>query len=200
MEDLDHFADYREGPPQVTPPVIDIPAELVLKLAIGMEEPVEVAKQHGITPEQFAALCAWDPFMVQVNAKKAELKQQGFTFRLQNAMYAEEIGKKLFLAAMGSDTTIPQLLEAYKTTTKFADLEPKPSAAVQAGPGFSITINLAPPQKETHREPVVIEQGASAPGPVQENPQQVPRAAGELGPVEPGRASGLQPGLPARAG
>ena len=152
-EDLSHFADYEDPDSlasQVTPwittpapPITDVPAELILHLAMGLEEPADIAARHGFSPDQFEALCQWEPFLVQIEAKKAQLKQEGWTFRVKNAFYAEEIGEKLYLHAMSDQATFPQLLDAYKTTARLADLEPKGSTSA-GGDKFSVTLNLGP--------------------------------------------------------
>lgn len=149
MDDLEPFAEYEEGPPaptHLTPPSLtNVPPELVLKLAMGMEEPVLVAKAHGLTEEQFAALTQWEPFQVQVASKRSELKQAGFTFRMHSAFVAEELLKEMYLRLKDPLATTPQVMEGVKIASKLGGLEPR--EAVAEGPRAqlpSITINLGP--------------------------------------------------------
>lgn len=158
-DDLSHFADYEETPalvPQVHPKFLDVPAEMVLKIAGGMDDPLDIAKSYGFSAEEFGALCQWEPFQLQVKAKKSELAAGGYTFRVQNAFYAEEVGKKLFMRTHDPELSTTQLLDAYRTFTKFADLEPRPNQPTQTGPAFSININLAQPAAKT----ITVENGA----------------------------------------
>jgi hypothetical protein len=121
-----------------------------------MDEPLDVAKSYGFTEEEFNALCQWEPFQLQIKLKKSELAAGGYTFKVQNAYYAEEVGKKLFMRTHDPELSTGQLLDAYRTFTKFADLEPRPTQTQQAGPGFSININLAQPPTKT----ITVENGA----------------------------------------
>lgn len=120
---------------------INVPAEMVLQLAAGMEEPFAVAERFGFSQEQFAQLAQWEPFRLQVEQKRAELKQSGATFRMTMAWMAEDLGKDIYVIAKSNEVTLPQKLDTFKTFSKLADLEPKPnSQSVAAGSGFQINI------------------------------------------------------------
>jgi hypothetical protein len=130
--------------------VLEVPAPMLVELACGMEDSLTIANRYGYTTEEFGALAQWEPFRRQLEAKKSELSQSGYTFRLQNAFFAEDVGKDLYVLAKGNDIPFSQKLEAYKTFVKFADLEPKNQQSVAQGSGFSVVINFAPPAAQSN--------------------------------------------------
>ena len=119
---------------------LDVKAEMVMEIACGMEDPLVIARRYGLTDVEFGALCQWPEFNRQVEAKKTELKASGHTFRLMAGWMAEDLAKDLYRQAKGTDATLPQKHEVFKTMAKLADYEPKQSAQVASGPGFSIQI------------------------------------------------------------
>ena len=125
--------------------VLDVPAEMVMEIAAGMEEPFAIAFRYGFTYEQFTELCQWAPFNQQVAAKQVELKTSGHTFRLMNGWMAEDLARSLYLKAKANDASLSQVHEVYKTMSKLADYEPKSSVLPQQSTGFSISINFSKP-------------------------------------------------------
>lgn len=119
---------------------LDVKSEMVMEIACGMEDPLVIARRYGLTDVEFGALCQWPEFNRQVEAKKTELKASGHTFRLMAGWMAEDLAKDLYRQAKGTDATLPQKHEVFKTMAKLADYEPKQSAGAVAGPGFSIQI------------------------------------------------------------
>lgn len=136
--------EHRVIPPPAAQ-TIEVPAEMLLQIATGMEDEFEVASRFGFDSDRYTRLKAWAPFQQQVEMRRAELKSQGVTFRMQMAFMAEDLGKDVYRIAKSNDATLLQKLESFRTFTKLADLEPKASVAAQQGPAFSITINLSPP-------------------------------------------------------
>lgn len=132
------------------PPVVDIPPELIMGIAMGMEEPKDLAYRHGIVGEQWEQLCKWKPFLDAVAKQRAELEANGFTFRLKAKLLTEDVFDEAYKIAKSNETTLMQKIEFVKLGAKLADMEPKQSAQVAAGPGFSISINFSgtPPEKK----------------------------------------------------
>jgi hypothetical protein len=122
-----------------TPKIHEVPAEMVLEIACGMERPLDIAHRYGYSDQEFDTLTQWPEFGRQVEAKKLELKTSGHTFRLMTGWMAEDLAKDLYRKAKGNDATLPQVHDVFKTMAKLADLEPKQVAAA-AGTGFSIQI------------------------------------------------------------
>ena len=120
---------------------------MLLQLATGMEDEFEVANRFGFSAERYTVLKEWAPFKAQLEAKRAELKQSGVTFRIQAQFMAEDLARDVYKSAKSAESTFVQKLEALRTFTKLGDLEPKANAIQATGPAFSIQINLTPPQK-----------------------------------------------------
>lgn len=128
---------------------LNVRAEMVMEIACGMEEPLVIARRYGFTDVEFGALCQWPEFNRQVEAKRAELKASGHTFRLMAGWMAEDLAKELYRQAKSNDATLPQKHDVFKTMARLADYEPKQSAVAQAGPGFSIQIVFGDKNKAT---------------------------------------------------
>lgn len=130
-------------------PALDVPQELILTIAMGMEDPKEVASRYGFEGLKWEKLQTWKPFTDAVAAKKAELETSGITFKIKAKALTEDVFEDAYRIARGNDASLLQKLEFVKLGAKLGDMEPKTNTQVQAGPGFSITINLSPPKQET---------------------------------------------------
>jgi hypothetical protein len=126
--------------PEQARTALDVPAQMVMEIACGMEEPLVVARRYGFTDVEFGALCAWAPFNQQVDAKRAELKASGHTFRLMAGWMAEDLAKEIYRQAKSVDASLPQKHDVFKTMARLADYEPKTNVQATAGTGFSIQI------------------------------------------------------------
>jgi hypothetical protein len=134
--------------PTQLPPALDIPQEMILAMAIGMEDPEEVASRYGFDGIRWKSMQAWKPFNDAVAKQKAELEQNGVTFRIKAKALTEDVFEDAYKIARSNDATLLQKLEFIKLGAKLGDMEPKASAQVASGPGFSITINLQDSQKK----------------------------------------------------
>lgn len=141
----DELPDIPDDPLEYgwTPKAItQIPAEMVVALAQGLEEPDDIALRCGFTPEQWKALQNYKPLQVAVAAKKAELEKDGWIVRQKAAMGADMLLDQVIVQAMNNETSLGAKLEVFKTLVKVGNLEPKEEKQAQAGPGFQIQINL----------------------------------------------------------
>ena len=143
-------------PPQ---PALDVPQEMILAMAIGMEEPDQIASRYGFEGIEWRKLQAWKPFNDAVAKQKAELEQNGVTFRIKAKALTEDVFEDAYKIARSNDATLLQKLEFIKLGAKLGDMEPKASAQVASGPGFSITINITdPPKKQEVVDVETVEQ------------------------------------------
>lgn len=117
-------------------------------MAIGMEEPDQIASRYGFEGIDWKKLQAWKPFNDAVAKQKAELEQNGVTFRIKAKALTEDVFEDAYKIARSNDATLLQKLEFIKLGAKLGDMEPKASAQVASGPGFSITINITDPPKK----------------------------------------------------
>ena len=121
---------------------VQIPAEMVLALAQGLEDPADVALRCGFTSDQWSKLENYKPLQVAVAAKKAELEKDGWIVRQKAAMGADMLLDQVIVQAMNNETSLGAKLEVFKTLVKVGNLEPKEDKTASAGPGFQIQINL----------------------------------------------------------
>jgi hypothetical protein len=153
---------------------VSIPAHLVLELAADVYEVEELAEKYGFTHEALKRIVANPVVHAQVVQKKAEIAGSGITFRLKTAVMAEEVMVKLYDKVLHDECNTDMMLDIGKWLAKLADLEPKPNAVPQSGPGFSISINIpqlgaSPAQViEIHQDPV-----EAPPIPDEESPEHV---------------------------
>lgn len=131
------------------PPALDVPQELILAIAIGLEEPKDIASRYGFEGARWEKLKEWKPFTDAVAKQRAELEQSGVTFKIKAKALTEDVFEDAYKIARSNDATLMQKLEFIKLGAKLGDMEPKASTQVQAGPGFSITINLGNVSKES---------------------------------------------------
>jgi hypothetical protein len=139
------------------PCLLSIPSEMVAEIAAGLEEPKDIAFRYGIVGQAWEDLKAWVPFQNTVATQKAEYEKSGFTFKVKARVLTEDVFEQAYKFAKSSETSLLQKLEFVKLGAKLADMEPKQNSQVQAGPGFSIVINLAEPQKEL-QTPIIIDE------------------------------------------
>lgn len=144
---------------------LHLPPEMLAEIASGFEDPVRIAARYGYDQAAYDTLTSQDWFTNSIEAKRAELRRSGWTFKAKAALMAEDMLEETYLAAKQSDS-VGTKLEVAKYLTKIADLEPRTNAPVATGPGFSITINL--PATAAHNTPPI---------------DVVPEAVESLGPI-----------------
>lgn len=120
-----------------------IPAEFINEVALGVEDPVDVAFRYGFSASQFGRLKEFAPFVNAVGKRKTELETSGFTAKTKAVLMADPLMDKAFRLAMADGASLGQVLDVLKTMTRLGDIEPRGVATGQAsGPAFSIQINL----------------------------------------------------------
>lgn len=138
--------------PNLAEKALRVPPEMVLQIASGLDTPEDIAARYGYTPEEFASLQAWTPFVQEVAKVRAELEKSGFDFVLDSRLKAKELSNVIFLRAMCTEATFSQVHDAFRTFTEFADLNPKSKNPQNpTGPGANVpafSINIVLNQKE----------------------------------------------------
>lgn len=122
--------------------ILDVPPQLVLEVAYGVEDPEQIALRHGFSDSEWLLLKAHAPFIKQVEDKKAELKASGYTFRMKSAFIAEDLLDDLYKKATEEDASFSVLLETIKFTSKAAGLDAPVKTDQAPGAKFSITIDI----------------------------------------------------------
>lgn len=122
--------------------ILDVPAEMVVEIATGMEEPRDIASRYGFDDAQWEKLSTWKPFLDSVAQQRAALEKEGYTFRIKVRALTEDVFTDAYKIARSNDATLLQKLEFVKLGAKLGDMEPKQTVQAQVGAGFSITINM----------------------------------------------------------
>ena len=139
---------------------LKIQPELVQEVATGLEDGLTIAQRYGFSEEEWRIIEARPDFQRAVSKVRAELEKSGQTFRMKAALMADKLMDNMYTHAMDSETPVRDKATALQLLTRVGELEPKASAQVNAGPGFSITINLptVPPPEETAKKAEVVEE------------------------------------------
>lgn len=119
-----------------------LPPTALYEVAMDIEDTQTIAERHGIDPFVFETTLAQPSVAQRVNQLRGELKSNGAIFRAQAAAVAEEMLKEVYKKAIDPEAGFAVKMDLLKYASKLADLEPKPNAQIQAGPGFSVTINI----------------------------------------------------------
>lgn len=186
---------YLPGHSPLAVSALQVPVEMVLQIATGMEEPVDIAARFGFSQDKYTALSTWGPFQQELERKRQELAASGQTFRMKMNYMATDLADDLYTRAKGHEIPLLQKLETFRTMAKLADLEPKPNTSVQSGPGFSITINFSQPKEKGN----VLEQEAGNQDRADRGPgsqalvlESIQGALATVETVEPAGTSGVQ--------
>lgn len=137
--------DVDDSPLEYKPKTVSFPQiseEMVASVALGLEDELIVAARHGLSIEQYQELAAQPWFQLQVQVKRSEYEKNGVTFKAKAAWMAGELLDQVYVTAASGEASLSQKHEVLKTLIKAAGLEPKEEKVKDAGPGFSISIDL----------------------------------------------------------
>lgn len=119
-----------------------VPPELIMELAMGVNDPFKVANKWGFSDKEYLQLHSYEWFNRAVKAQTAELEKAGFNFQMKMKMLAEDMLVHTYHAAKVSES-VSVKLDVAKQLTKVAGLEPAANANQNLNaPSFSITISL----------------------------------------------------------
>lgn len=130
-----------------------LPPTALYEVALDIEDVKTIAERHGIDHLVFETTLAQPQIRQRITQLKAELKSNGAIFRAQCAAVAEELLVEAYKKAVDPEAGFAVKMELLKYAAKLADLEPKQNQNIQAGPGFSVTINI--PQVGTQPKRVI---------------------------------------------
>jgi hypothetical protein len=135
-------------PTEIVPQLNFPPQDMILSVAMGMEEPKDIASRYGYEGDDWDRLEKWKPFVDAVAKQRADLEANGWTFKALARGLTEHVFQEAYKVAAGNSATLMQKLEFVKLGAKLADMEPKANTQVASGPGFSISINFSTPKPE----------------------------------------------------
>ena len=101
------------------------PPKLVFDLALGLDNPEEIACRYDITTEQLDRLFEFPKFRQDVASLTRELRENNTIFLNKAKVQAETYLEDMHLLMQSADTSPRDKIEIFKTLTKLADLEPK---------------------------------------------------------------------------
>lgn len=139
---MERVAPYKMSSIAQTNPMLDVPPQMVMAIAAGIEEPALIAEHHGFDEPQWEALKVFEPFVKLIDAKKAELRSSGFTFRLRCGLISEMMLDDLYRRATSEGASFSAMLDFAKFTAKAAGLDAPKQDAANTGSTFSINIVL----------------------------------------------------------
>ncbi len=78
---------------------LNVPAELILDIALGLHPHDKIAQKHGITEHDLLKLHTQEWFNRQVNAQRESLEKAGFDFKAKVKLLAEDMVVDVYHAA-----------------------------------------------------------------------------------------------------
>lgn len=139
---------------------LSIKPDMIREVATGLEDGKDIAKRYGFDEADWEEIKDREDFNAAVTKVRAEMERSGQTFRLKAAVMADSLMDNMYKHAMDADTPVKDKAAALQLLTRVGELEPKASVQANAGPGFSITINIptAPPSEEKKAEVIEVEE------------------------------------------
>ena len=133
-----------------------LPAEMMVKIAMGMDSPAAIAAEFGFTSDQFLKMSTQPWFFKQIDDTKQRLEAEGFTFKNKMAALAEDLLIDAYQHARRS-VDVSAKLDVAKYISKVAGLEPVTGQAAGMGSGFSLVINIPPSHSDTAPQTITID-------------------------------------------
>lgn len=120
------------------------PAEMIARIAAGMEDEYVVANYYGYSDDEYNRIKESPAFSRSVTDKRNELEASGVTYRNKMKLFAEAMAEEVFQTAMSADSSFRSKLDAAEFFTKASDLMPKANAqaASESAPRFVVNINI----------------------------------------------------------
>lgn len=125
----------------VTELVRSIDPELVFGVALGMEEPEDIAERLGYSEAEYREIAGLKAFQIAVKKSRAELDKNGDMFRGKAHIIAEKVMDTAYAKALDPTTPLKETTEFLKVVSGLADLMPKQNVQA-AGSGFQVNIVL----------------------------------------------------------
>lgn len=129
----------------LTTRVREIPPEMLLDIAAGMEDPPDIALRYGFTASEFARITETQEFLREINIQRAENDKTGVTARNKAGMMYDILAEKYFQRLLGGDVAIGQLAAGVEAFATLGGKKPKATIAEAAGAGFQIVFNIQQP-------------------------------------------------------
>lgn len=118
--------------------------DVALRLEGSGEEMDTILSKHGIDALRMSAIAADPVFQKQVATYRADISENGITFRMKARTQAEELLMTSWALIHSEEVSAAVKADLIKSTVKWAGLEPKGDITSDSGAsgGVKITINL----------------------------------------------------------
>ncbi len=118
-----------------------IDPKLILECATGLEDTEKIAARYGFDPAEWLKIEQRPEVAAAIEKAKIELEKSGVTFQNKAKLMADTLLNNVFQSSLSDDTPVKDKVAALQAVSKLAGWDTGDRQA-QAGPGFSITINL----------------------------------------------------------
>jgi len=118
-----------------------IDPKLILECATGLEDTEKIAARYGFDPDEWLKIEQRPEVAAAIEKAKVELEKSGVTFQNKAKLMADTLLNNVFQSSLSEDTPVKDKVAALQAVSKLAGWDTGDRTA-QAGPGFSITINL----------------------------------------------------------
>lgn len=123
-------------------PVVNLPAELLIEVAVGIGTLENICLKYGYSVKQIDFLRGDERFKALVARTEANLMKEEKLHELRSAYTADVALRILHQRVTDPSLSTGQVLEIYRETVKNGNLLPKPNLSQSVGSGYSITINI----------------------------------------------------------
>jgi hypothetical protein len=155
--------------------------EMVAELAMGADDPYDIAERYGVEADDYDHLAEQDWFQRLVAQKRNEFHDTGMLFVAKAGMMAEALLTRLFQQSMAGVIAAPLTVEVAKQLTDIGRLKPQPQGSTPGSAGAPFQINI-----QVNGSDVVRTQPALVPAPTLSVPQEAgPSVAAPVAPTSP---------------
>lgn len=134
-----------------------IDPQLILECATGLEDTEKIAERYGFDPDEWLQIEQRPEVAAAIEKAKIELEKSGVTFQNKAKLMADKLLNNVFQSSLSESTPVKDKVAALQAVSKLAGWDTGDRTA-QAGPGFSITINLPEKVVKLSAEPVAAEE------------------------------------------
>lgn len=120
----------------------NIPHEMLLDIAAGMEEPVDIAFRYGFSASEYRQLEKNQQFLADIATIRAKREQSGEAAIAKAGMMYDILAEKYFLRLMDNEISTSQLAQGVEAFAVLGNRKPKAKDAAVQGAQFSITFNI----------------------------------------------------------
>ena len=117
-----------------------IPHEMLLDIAAGMEEPIDIAFRYGFSASEFRKLEKSQQFLAEVASLRSKNERSGEAAVAKAGMMYDVLAEKYFLRLMDNEVTTSQLAAGVEAFASLGNRKPKPKEQTANAAGTSVQI------------------------------------------------------------